>query len=408
MFDPKMIKAIIEIWKPDTIDSQDQYLFDHVKNIMEMVFLAGLKRNEDRPVKVGVALVEPSALPDKGRSGESIVFRLGQRPLLTVDTLVKLAPAFDPNTTVLAVCASDQDSRVLEIWSAIFTTHRGRNRFDALPLEMSSPHNLTIISKKTGSLLIYHGDELIARFKSGEFLEPVHTHFTSGLIGRRFLDVIKQHPEFTRYGTEYWLTYRDFIDYLLMEADRRGHGGIIVWMPSESINSEEQCIIPKYTLTESPEGSVLIGDLCDMELKRRENRKEGCEKDSIATVRIVEEIILECKRKLIEHAELLAQLTCVDGALILSDRLRPLSFGSFLLAPIRLEQLVYWKDNKAQPFSRADLFSKYGTRHNAAVNFVGQCPDSAVFVISQDGPITGLTKKDESMIHWWPDCLGKY
>ncbi|MEO5334241.1 MAG: DNA integrity scanning protein DisA nucleotide-binding domain protein [Magnetococcus sp. YQC-5] len=408
MFDPKIITEILSLWKPDSADTMDPLVFQHVKTIMEMVFLAGLKRDEDRPVRVGVSLIDPASLPDRGRAGESIVFRMEPCSLLTVDTLVKLAPAFDPETTVLAVWSAEHDPNLLVIWSAIFTTHRGRNRFDALPIEQPSPDTLTIITKKTGSLSIHQGDTLIARFKSGRFLEPVHSHFTSELMGWRFLEIVKQHPEFKELGMKYWYTYRDFIDYLLMETEHRGHGGIIVWLPSEIIDTESHCIIPKHNLTESPDGALLLADLCTMEQKQFKYKQDLSEKDPLATICIIGETILECKRKVIEHAELLAQMTCVDGALILSDRLRPLSFGAFLSAPIWQGNTIYWKNNKAQPLTRAELFTKYGTRHNAAVNFVGHYPGSAAFVISQDGPISGLTKKDEHLVHWWPDCLGKY
>ncbi|MBF0295512.1 MAG: hypothetical protein HQL96_10015 [Magnetococcales bacterium] len=373
-----------------------------------MVFLAGLKRDEYRPVRVGVALIDPSELPDKGRPGESIVLRLGQRQPLTVDSLVKIAPALDPETTVLAVCPAEQDPDTLEIWCAIFTTHRGRNRFDPLPLAQPSPNSLSIICKRTGSLSIYQGDTLIARFKGGRFLEPVHTHFSSGIMGWRFLEVVKQHPEFRQLGSKYWQTYRDFIDYLLIEVERKGHGGIIVWLPSEFIDTEAHCILSKHSLSESPDGSSILGELCAMEQKQEKYRQEIAANDPLATICIIGETILECKRKVIEHAELLSQLTCVDGALILSDRLRPLSFGAFLSAPIWQRQIIYWKNNQAASLSRHELFSKYGTRHHATVNFVGHYPGSAAFVISQDGPISGLTRKDEDVIHWWPDCLGKY
>ncbi|MBF0270634.1 MAG: hypothetical protein HQL98_00975 [Magnetococcales bacterium] len=409
MFDPVIIEEIIALWKPGAPVSEDPILFQKVRTIMEMVFLAGLKRDEDRPVRVGVSLTDPALLPDKGRSGESIVMRMSPKPLLTVDTLVKLAPAFDPDTTLLAVWGTEEDPTELEIWSAIFTTHRGRNRFDPLPLEQPAPNSLAIISKRTGSLSIYQGDELIARFKSGRFLEPVHTHFTSGLMGWRFLEVVKRHPEFQKLGMKYWHTYRDFIDYLLMETDRRGHGGIIVWLPTDSIDTTESSgIITKHNLLESPDGVALLGDLCDVEQKQERFRQEMEESSSLATICIIGETVLECKRKVIEHAELLAQMTCVDGALILSDRLRPLSFGAFLSAPIWQERIIYWKNNKARQLPREELFSRYGTRHNATVNFVGHCSGSAAFVISQDGPISGLTKKDDQVIHWWPDCLGKY
>ena len=56
--------------------------------------------------------------------------------------------------------------------------------------------------------------------------------------------------------------------------------------------------------------------------------------------------------------------------------------------------------------AKVDL-GQYGTRHASAVNFVGRVPEAIVFVISQDGPIAGLTRKDENTVLWWPDCLSK-
>jgi hypothetical protein len=59
--------------------------------------------------------------------------------------------------------------------------------------------------------------------------------------------------------------------------------------------------------------------------------------------------------------------------------------------------------NELTPIDR----KKKGMRHNSAIDFVGSCPGSIAFVISQDGPISALRMHDRETIYWWPDCLSQ-
>jgi hypothetical protein len=408
MFDPRIVHKVIELWSKVDEGSKSSLQFAHVEAVLETVFLAGLKRDEERAVQVSVSLGAPITNPDPGRGGESLAFTFSNRPLLTVETLLKLAFAFDAATTSLAATPQPDDLEKLELWGAVFTSHRGRNRFDAVNLCPPALDVLRVTSKKPGVLQIYRGDLLLARFNSGDFLEPVSGHFTSGLMGWSFLDGIKEHPEFRLFGSKYWDIYRAFIDYLLAETEIRGHGGIIIWHPPRDIEMFRKNLIRKNGLIESPEGVLFLNDLCEMEQKREKNQITANSGEVAADARVIEETISECKRRVVEHAEALAQMTCVDGALVISDRLRPLSFGSVLEAPPWQGEVVYLLNNEPQPFSRRERVSQYGTRHHAALNYIGQFPGTVAFVISQDGPITGLIKKDEKTIFWWPDCLSKH
>lgn len=406
LFDLKKIRSIVRQWDPEERIANNRFLHKHVNDIMEAVFLAALKRNEDRPVMVGVSIIDMRSLSDTEHCEEHTILKFGQKQLLSVDSLVKLSPAFDSDTTILAAWPSDQDSSILELWGAIFTSRQGSNRFDILPMELALSNTLTIISQKTGVLSVYKRNELITRFSSGIFIDSSRAHYMSNLIGHRFLDLVKQHKEFDLYGLDYWNIYRDFVDYLLTETRRIGHGGTIVFMEPHPSDTESKHIIPQYSLTNSAEGAKLIRELCKYELAVNCNSsKETILFDGIE---VVDKNIVKCKRKLIEYAGILARMTCVDGALILSDRLCPVSFGTFLMAPTWEGRIGYWKDVKEQSIPRADFFSKYGTRHNAAINFVGHYQKSIVFVISQDGPIAGLTKKNKTIIHWWPNCVSKW
>ncbi len=408
MFDSHIIEQIIHLWNMGRPGEENTLPVDMLKSIMETVFLASLKREEDRPVQVSVTLLDPTEFPEQGRPGESIVLRFTQHLPFTVDALVKIAPAFDPISTSLAVWSYSGDPSSLEIWGSIFTSTRGRNRFDSLPMPLSAPDALVIVSRKIGSLTVFRGDKIIARFNAGRFSQPTPTPFTASLMGWSLLKVIKTHPEFQKYGTKYWRTYRDLMDRLLMEASKRGHGGTIIWIPENRNTAAQRWIIPKYVLENAHEGSPLIADMCAIDLHLRQKISDEYGEEAVGTtVPVVEATLLESKRKLVEHVEILAQMTRVDCALIISDRLRPLSFGSMLAAPTWRGDTIFGPVEEESYASKHVSLSRYGTRHNSAVNFSAKCPGAVAFVISQDGPIAGLTWKDDNTVYWWPDCLSK-
>ncbi|MBF0186991.1 MAG: hypothetical protein HQL50_03595 [Magnetococcales bacterium] len=409
MFDYHIIEQIIELWEEAGDGARRRsFEFDQIRIIMETVFLAGLKREEDRPVQVSVAPVDPKEIKAEGRQGESVILRLDNELPFTVDALVKLAPAFDTMTTTTLVSTGDGEREDLRIWGALFASSRGRNRFDPIPLNLVSPDILIITSNKAGSLSIFRGGNIIARFNAGRFTEPTPSPFTGSLLGWRLLESIRHHDEFKRQGSIYWRIYRDMIDRLLVEANKRNHGGIIVWLPESTVHDARRWIIPKHVLKESPEGVPSINELCTMLKKREENQKaiRDGDQERIADARVIEEVILEIKRRIVEHVELLAQLTRIDGALILSERLKPLSFGSVLVATPWQHTTIYGPDDDFYPSEQVEL-SRFGTRHNSVVNFVGKCPGAVAFALSQDGPIAGMSRKDEETVYWWPDCLSK-
>ncbi|MGB7291958.1 MAG: hypothetical protein WBD99_07290 [Thermodesulfobacteriota bacterium] len=99
----------------------------------------------------------------------------------------------------------------------------------------------------------------------------------------------------------------------------------------------------------------------------------------------------------------IAQLACIDGALIISTQFNVVAFGSKLSAPKWSGSVLIGPDGFGGGGGIFDV-SKLGTRHNSAINFVGSCTDSIIFVISQDGPIRGFAYQDSNTIFCWPDC----
>jgi DNA integrity scanning protein DisA with diadenylate cyclase activity len=109
------------------------------------------------------------------------------------------------------------------------------------------------------------------------------------------------------------------------------------------------------------------------------------------------------RRTISERLQLIAQYASIDGALILSDLLDMVSFGTKLSADTWSEEVLIGPDGFHSGGEQFE-YDRFGTRHKSAIDFVGENEAAIVFVISQDGPIRGFAKRNQETILCWPDC----
>jgi hypothetical protein len=110
------------------------------------------------------------------------------------------------------------------------------------------------------------------------------------------------------------------------------------------------------------------------------------------------------QKLILEHLQRLAQLSTVDGALILTSALELMTFGAKLQAPPWSGKPLHGPDGWGNVSGETFPTERYGTRHSSAINFAAACKGSTVFVISQDGPIRAFVWSDEGIVVCWPDC----
>ncbi|MBF0623591.1 MAG: hypothetical protein HQL82_02170 [Magnetococcales bacterium] len=401
MFDDSIVMRILDLWQREAgADCCFAPSFPHLKSVLETVFVASIRRKEDKAIQLGVSLLLSAALLDTAESHGSMAVTF-HRPLpFTVDTLVSLAPSFDPVTTSLAAipCAGTPDQ--LEIAGAIFSHHQGSHRFNATRFAPTPLDILTVSAKQPGQLHLFRGGEMIGSFTPDGFTRPSSTPFTESPLTATLMKQVTSHPEYREIGAAYWFAYLDFLDRLLLESARRGHGGTIIWLPEAILPQATRLLEPRIPLESAPEGARHLATFSRLDCHEQHPDQHPMEQTGGGTA------IQVSRSRLIKLAQMLAQLSRVDGALILSDRLRPLSFGSVLTAPTWKGEIVSWRDGEMFPSLSVDL-AKFGTRHSSAVNFIGLCHSAVAFVISQDGPVAGLTSKSPEVIYWWPDCLSQ-
>jgi hypothetical protein len=128
----------------------------------------------------------------------------------------------------------------------------------------------------------------------------------------------------------------------------------------------------------SPKGSVGWSDFAS-------NASEHLEK--------LEQAVFELSR-------VIANLTAIDGAVVLDKRLGLLGFGAEVSAELSAPRRVWRALDTEGRERRADDFENVGTRHRAAYRFVSDHPDRLAIVISQDGGVSFVTNREQEVVFW--------
>ena len=358
--------------------------------LVETAFVASLKQEEERFRKFSVVLL---AEKDKDKEQESSRFKqeilvLNRRLPFSPESLAKLSPACDPQTGALLVSPPEDDSENYEIWGLMFFGPM-TNRFNKIPVmdEFTTlrPDMFTVTAVSPGSLAVSRGDSQIGRFVLGSFSPATPMPFVSRAMGEFMLSSIMNSQGYQRYGNLYWHIYRDALEYLLLEAGARGHGGTIIVIPENKVAECRSGFAARYHL----QSTLRIEKSIEQILSLPKSHEMS--------------IYLSYNRAVMTRLNFLAQLACVDGALLLSDHLEPIAFGTTLLAQEWRGNIVVGPDSFGGGGQEFDL-SRLGTRHNSAANFIGAFPYCYGFVLSQDGPIRAFIRKDENTLYCWRDC----
>ena len=257
MIEESIIKRIIDYWAADQAhprrDRAQRPLpsFEDVREVIETTFFASLEREEDRPIRFSVVLASPSEIDDASHQYHRELSRFVTSVPFTVDSITKLAPAFDPALSSIAV---DRDSitQELQCWAIFhyFPTVPSSYAISSAPKEgmWFRPDLFTVTARNPGSLQISRMNTHIGRFVSGTFIPAAPTPFASCSLGKYLMRSLESTDLWQRHGPLYWHYYRDALEVLLAESASRGHGATIVLLPNGGAAVPDNLIFKKYRL----------------------------------------------------------------------------------------------------------------------------------------------------------------
>lgn len=395
MLEQKLVDEILAAWEFDqNFPGRDRKkkplpVAPDIKEILDKSFLASLRREEEKQITFCLAYLNKDDVQSETRvtSYKQLIVSFEKEIPLSVDGIAKIAPAFDPSISALIVGKANGADARFSIWGGMFFGP-SLDRFNEIPVGIHGhiffrPDVFMVTANSAGSLTISRGNSQIGIFSSGCFTRATPTPFISQGLGCYLENNIQGMNGFALLKYAFLRLYVDALEHLLTQASIRGHGSTIILL-SGTHKLPDLPLVPKYCFAESLNVEELIYETAN-------NSKNFTG-------------YLGYKKKLAERLDFLAQLSAIDGALVILPNFDVVTFGSTLRSTTSWKgHVLTGPDGFGGGGQRLDL-SKYGTRHNSAIDFVAAVPGTIAFVISQDGPIRGFVMKDKDTILCWPDC----
>ena len=265
----------------------------------------------------------------------------------------KLAPALNADMSYLMVDISERPYRAVGIivayttWEKIMTLE--------IPKGIRMPLIPNILVKGPGELEACFGETSLVSFRSGECIYFRTDTFTSTLVAKQFGNGSRI-PETERLK---------FLYQVLWQAHKYGKGGHIFIVPSAE--SCERYTSYKYRMySPFPVGA-----------------EAGRNRD----------------KEIITYANLIAKLTMVDGAVILTKDLELIGFGAetFVdrVGKANIPMCFVTHDNRQDETKK---FNDNGMRHRACYQFCNEVEESVAVIVSHDGVIKACTKHDGRVV----------
>jgi hypothetical protein len=260
------------------------------------------------------------------------------------------------------------------------------------------PDYPTVVVTGVGTMNIIRGHAVIGRIADGKFLQAQATVFTSYMLGQYLYSLIDIEVDFKN-GTfknseDTWAAklFLSCVEFIIEVLSQRRTGATVIFVPS----AQKKCALAEAYTAWNAHGSL--------EINRLQTARLGYSKQARDTKDIAQTLFrLVMDQALRNRLRSLVDLAGIDGAVLLTPSFDVIGFGMKLTAP-KWEKDVQHGPVKQQIEKQLLDFSRLGTRHNSALNFVGKVNGAVAFVASSDGPIRALVKSTEEKIWYWPDC----
>ncbi len=414
----------------------------HLLELLQIVYHLSFLAEEGRRVAVRVIYVLPHTFEHcNGLNLSQKPARL-QHPLpLSVGELLKLAPAVQATESAIMVApaqaveagGADRSADNLMIWGVLHLgTEWWRVLTGANSAAMCPPNCLTISSFAPGALTISTLGYAIARLRNGQLIGTPLPELDEGPIGT-FLDPAAQelyrdtakalgrkrcapdsdsdeHPLQLYYGT---------LARLLHLIREQRHGGTLLVLPDELSPGDGRLadrLSIKYRIEIPPIWETLINEgvanshfyrlLFPKSLKVL-TRDKSARASKLQELDSWEKKLKGAYERISEFCSFVAALSAVDGAVVMTRKMRVLGFGAEIIATS--PSLAAVKEAFDPVVTKAALVpvERFGTRHRSAMRMCSSFEECIALVVSQDGPVKAMKRVGADVVMWNDVTLGR-
>lgn len=396
-----------------------------LEELLDACYHASLMREEERPVSFRLVLADPGAFPADGGPPSGFHRLVFPEALpLDEDVLRLLSPAADYHRSLIG--ARGVEGGRLEVWGMVHSgpgwvkaTQGGRGRPAPLPrapvVHVTGP----------GRVVLAKGDAPVAELRGGTLSGPRADVFDSRWLPASFApvkaEIVELHDEARRRAAasgEPWAPLDpDLIRHVGQHTIRRviavmraaRHGGTVVFVPpelTEELSGENPYVSFRHPfLGEEPRRrfrTLIVGAmnrLAEVHGRGGEgsyHRVVGWEDYEGSR----DEGLAELDEAVFEVAHLIAALSAVDGAVIMTKRFEVLGFGAEISGALPAARTVARALDPEGGKVEQESTDGVGTRHRSAYRLCGALPGAVAVVVSQDGGVRFVTLRGDAVTYW--------
>ncbi|MFZ2445154.1 MAG: putative sensor domain DACNV-containing protein [Syntrophobacteraceae bacterium] len=401
----------------ECVSSPDLTMLEH---LISVCYQASLLREEERPVRFRVIFLAPDCFPpDLGPPTglHGLLFR--DKLPFTERELRKVSPSVDFYGSLIGLWHDGNDG--LSIWGIVHSGMRwtqslygGGKEFKPLP------DSLVINVTNPGRVTVCNGSIEIATLNSGEIVSPSTAVFDSMWVRSAFISIADEelalHREARKKTKKSWaIIDPEFLDTIKKQTFMRiigrvrsnRHGGTFIFIPDEfkeKFLSENPYIKIKYKfIDEEPARRfrTLIVRMAN-ELAEYYGSPESLEKEVgwAQYLTSKNQTLSSLDESVFEWAHLVAGMTQVDGAVVMTLRLELVGFGAQISGKLdRIDEVAQALDPEGSEI-RKEQTNCVGTRHHSAYSLCNSLHGVMAVVLSQDGTAQ-LVKWNDGMVTVW-------
>ena len=110
----------------------------------------------------------------------------------------------------------------------------------------------------------------------------------------------------------------------------------------------------------------------------------------------------DVEKALTDSVKFVASLSGVDGAVLITDKLRVLGFGCEVIAQSPSLEFARLSSRARVTGKKNIPIESYGTRHRSTFRFCSSFEESLAFIVSQDGGVKAVKRVGADLV-LWPD-----
>lgn len=379
---------------------------------LSVAFQASLTSEETRSTRFRLLLTAADALPESGAPNQGVLrLRFEQSRPLHAEELRRLSPSTQFETALIGAQVEDGKLRIWGVahsgpaWLA--PTWGGRS------LVPNWTYDPIIHVTGPGQLAVRCAGKLVGGLERGVLVDAMLDVFDSDWLPALFApereQVRAEHAALQALTEAPTLADDSLVGRVGQHMLRRAiqlvrgarHGGMILVVDTASAiqSSRLDGLRLKYKFAQdepSHRYRTLLFEILERVAAATSKRSVGWSDfalDSSPGFEQLEQAVFELSR-------LIANLTAIDGAVVLDKRFGLLGFGAEVSAELPTPDRI-WRATDAEGREReADDIENVGTRHRAAYRFVNDHPTGLALVISHDGGVSFVANREGEVVFW--------